>query len=147
MRTDEQKVAQTGVQVTFGGEKYTINPLPIKLSLPWTKKVVQILTGVLPLIEITSDDPGWADALGQVMTARPEQLIDLLFEYARDLDREKVEEVATSAEIVTAFEEVMSIESPLFGMAMRAFAAAAPKSESEKPSSTSSPNGTSTPSP
>jgi len=142
MRSEEQKVAQSGVTVTFGGAEYTIAPLPIKRSLPWTKKVVEVLTGVLPLIDITSDDPGWGEALGQVMVARPEQLIDLLFDYAVDLDRGAIEEVATSAEIVNAFEEVMQLEAPLFGMAMRAFAAAAPQSPSEKPLNTSSASGT-----
>lgn len=146
MRSEEDKLTQSAIKVVLGGQTYEIRPLAIKYSMPWTKKVVDILMGVLPLTEVTSDDPLWASSLEQIMVARPEKLIDLLFEYAHDLKREEIEEVATSVEIVAAFEGVMSLEAPLLSMAMRAFMAATPKSDLERLLNTSSQSGISTPS-
>jgi len=143
-RTDEDKLVQAPVSVKLGGVDYSIPPLPIKYSLPWVKKVSKILMGVVSMENVTSDnEEAFADAFGEIMVTRPEQLIELLFEYARDLDKESICEVASSAEIVHAFEEVLSFERPLFGMVIRAFRAATPEDDLAKILSISSPSGTS----
>jgi hypothetical protein len=141
-RTDQQKVAQTAIEVKFGEETFRVKPLTIEYSLPWVDKVVKVLVGVIPLADMSSSDARWGEAIGQYMVQRPRELIDLFFEYARDLDRPEIEKKATSAQIVAAFEGVMSMESPLLGMAMRAFVAATPKSDLERLLSSSSPSGT-----
>lgn len=143
-RTEEDKIIQAPVTVKLGGVDYSIPPLPIKYSLPWVKKVSKILMGVVSLENVTSDnEEAFADAFGEIMVSRPEQLIDLFFEYARELDKDAICEVASSAEIVCAFEEVLSFERPLFGMVLRAFQAATPESDLAKILNTLSPSGTS----
>ncbi len=145
-RTEEDKLTQSPVKVSFGGKEYEIKPLPIKYSLPWVKKVVKVLVGIIPLIEITSDkEQVFADAFGEILVARPEQLIDLLFEYAKNLNRGEIEEIASSGEVIHAFEEVMNFERPLFGMVPRAFKAAMPEEDLAKLLNISSPSGIKTP--
>ena len=138
-RSEEDILTQSPVVVTFGGQEYEIKPLPIKYSLPWVKKVAKILTEVVA--ETNMDES--AD-LGEIIGTRPEELINLLFEYARNLNREEIEEKASSAEIVRAFEGVMAFERPLFSMALRAFMAATPGEDLAKLLNISLPNGAKT---
>ena len=141
-RTEEDKLIQSPVSVKLGGKSYLIPPLPIKYSLPWVKKVAKILMGVVSLENVTSDNEEmFADAFSEIMVSRPEQLIDLFFEYARELNKDDICEVASSAEIVRAFEEVLSFERPLFGMVLRAFKAATPESDLAQILNISSLNG------
>lgn len=115
MRTEEEKVLQSPVSVTLGGQSYEIKPLPIKYSVPWVKKIVSILSDAAVFSQVTTDTPDlWKEAFVTLMSTNPSRLVDLFWEYARDLDKNTLEEVATSAEIMAAFEEVMTLEIPLF---------------------------------
>ena len=115
MRTEEDKVLQSPVTVKLGGQDYEIKPLPIKYSVPWVKKIVNLLIESSALTRVTSDTPDlWKEAITTLLSTNPTQIIDLFWEYARDLDKNTLEEVATSAEIMAAFEEVMTLERPLF---------------------------------
>jgi len=143
-RTEEDKIVQAPVKVMLGGAEHEIKPLPIKYSLPWVKEVAGLLTGLISMVNINSDDEkAFSGALNDLMATRPGQLVDLFFQYARDLKREEIEEIASSAEIVNAFEEVLSFERPLFGMTFRVVAKAMPQGLSVVPSNSSSPSGTS----
>jgi hypothetical protein len=91
-RTETEKVLQTPVKVTLGGQEYFVKPLPVKYALPWCSKVLQCIT-----------------------ESSPPLIAALFFEYARELDKTAIEEVATSAELVAAFGGVLSLELPLLG--------------------------------
>ena len=115
MRTEEDKLLQIPLVVKLGGQDYEIKPLPIKYSVPWIKKIVSMLSEASVFSRVTTDTPDlWKDAFITLMSSNPAQIVDLFWEYARDLDKNKLEEVATSAEIMAAFEEVMTLERPLF---------------------------------
>ena len=119
-RTEEDKIVQSSIKVMLGGKEYEIKPLPIKYSLPWVKKVADILVDLGRLSKITSDkESEFRSALLNIMVEKPTLMVDLFFQYARDLKRSEIEEVASSSEIVVAFEGVLSLERPLFGMAIR----------------------------
>jgi hypothetical protein len=114
-RTETDKILQSPVTVKIGGQDYEIKPLPIKYAVPWVKKVINLLIEASVLAMVTIDTPDlWKDAYITLMARNPAQLVDLFWEYARDLDKNKLEEVATSAEIMAAFEEVLDFELPLF---------------------------------
>jgi hypothetical protein len=141
-RTEEDKLVQSPVKVILGGKEYLIKPLPIKYSLPWVKKVIPLIADAIGMSNITSDDAqAFAGALNEVMISRPEQLCELFFEYARELDKAEIEEVASSREIVTAFEEVLAFERPLFGMTYRVFIKALNTADLENFLSSSLPSG------
>ena len=121
MRTEEDKVLQNPVKVTLGGKGYEIRPLPIKYALPWCKSVIQItISGIMSRASITTDTPEEFDnAMNDVLIERPEKLIDLFFDYAKDLDKEEIMETASLNEVIDAFEAVKELESRFFGWVIR----------------------------
>ncbi len=120
-RTEEDKVLQSPIKVVLGGRTYEIKPLPIKYALPWCKNVIQtILSGMMSKTKITTDTPDEFDeAMNDILIDRPEKLIDLFFDYARDLNKEEIMETASLNEIIDAFEAVKGFESRFFGWIIR----------------------------
>jgi len=113
-RTEEQMVARASIEVILGGKTYKIAPLVIRDSREWRKKAISLIATLPQLINTTMDDSvGFGDALTKMMVDMPDQVLDLFFEYAKDLDREEIEGVATDAEMAKAFEEVVQVAFPL----------------------------------
>jgi len=114
MRTEEQKVSQANIEVILGGKKYEIAPQVIRDSREWRKKVIALIAPLPSLVNITMDEPeDFERALTQMMVIMPDQVIDIFFEYAKDLDREEIEGVATDTEMADAFLEVVQVAFPL----------------------------------
>jgi len=113
-RTEEDKLTQAGITVILGGKEYDIAPLVIRDSREWRKKVVDLVAPAAQIAGATSDTP---DAFGQALTSllvtMPNKVIDLFFEYAKRLDRDGIEAVATDAEMSEAFKEVIAFAFPL----------------------------------
>jgi hypothetical protein len=100
------------VKVILGGKEYEIKPLAIKYSMPWCDDLVDLLK-VVPRYTTTSDSPeAFEKAIKALMSESLAKIIDLFFEYARELKRDELELVATSAEVVAAFEAVIELERP-----------------------------------
>lgn len=112
-RTEEDKILQTPVMVTLGGEKYEIKPLPVKYAMPWVKKIVSMMADATRYSKVDSDSPDFGAAYVVIMSDDPAVIIDLFWEYARDLNRAELEEKASSSEVVKGFEEVFALEIPL----------------------------------
>ena len=94
-RTEEDKLTQAGFQVILGGKKYDVAPLVIRDSREWRKKVIALIAPLPTLLEM------------------PDQVIDLFFEYAKDLDKKEIESVTTDEEMAKAFMEVVAFAFPL----------------------------------
>jgi len=63
---------------------------------------------------VTSDKPDeFGDALNAMLVAMPDKVIDLFFQYAKDLNRDEIEAVATDTEMSKAFEQVVQLAFPL----------------------------------
>ena len=113
-RSEEEKVAQAPIKVILGGNEYEIKPLVIRDSRVWRQKVVTALSTIPKHAKATTDDPEkFAEALNAMLVAMPDTVIDLFFEYAKNLDRDEIEGVATDTEVATAFEEVVGLAFPL----------------------------------
>ncbi len=113
-RTESEVVTQAPLTVTLGGKSYEVAPLVIRDSRVWRAKVIDLIAPLPQLIKTTMDDAeGFGDVLKQIMVTMPDQIADLFFEYAKDLDRENIEQTATDAELAVAFEEVIKIAFPL----------------------------------
>jgi len=114
VRTEEDKVCHAAITVTLGGKEHQICPLVIRDSRVWRKEVAEALAQLPRYASVTTDDP---DAFGSAMTAMlvdmPDTVADLFFGYAKDLNREEIEGVATDTELAQAFQEVISIAFPL----------------------------------
>ncbi len=113
-RTEEEKVAQALITVTFGGEEYQVKPLVIKDSREWRAKVIKLIAPLPQVVSTKIDTPDeFEQMLTELLVTTPDQVIDLFFEYAKDLKREDIESVATDAELAKAFEEVLAVAFPL----------------------------------
>lgn len=121
MRSEEDKVLQVPVKVTLGGRMYEIRPLPIKYALPWCKDVIRtVVSGIMSRANVTTDTPEKFDeAMTDILVNRPEELINLFFQYARELNKDEIMEVASLNEIIDAFEAVKGFESRFFGWVIR----------------------------
>lgn len=113
-RTEEEKLTQAPLEVVLGGEVYEIRPLVIARARPWREKYAQAVAGLSAQIAARSDNPEEFKAgLDALLVSLPDTVIDLFFEYAVDLDRKKLETVATEAEVARAFAQIMKVAFPL----------------------------------
>ena len=106
----DNKIPQGSVKVTLGGQEYEIKPLVIKESKAWRKKVIKLLSSFSKYAEVTLDKPGdFSEALATALITMPDQMADLFFEYAKELNREEIEEVAVDYEVIEAFGKVIEL--------------------------------------
>ena len=102
-RSEDQIVFQEPVKVIL-----------VRDSRPWRKKVVDLIAELPKYTEADTSKPDdFARSLQMLMVDSPDQIIDLFFEYAKDLDRNEIEGIATEKEISDAFEAVMTLAFPL----------------------------------
>ena len=113
-RTEEQKIVQSSIVVTLGGKEYEVKPLVIRDSRTWRVKLVETL-GMLPqYANVTTDTPDkFKSALNALLVVMHDQVVNLVFAYAKDLNREQIEGEATDAEIGEAFVKIMEVAFPL----------------------------------
>jgi len=113
-RTDEQKLVQAPIEVTLGGKLYAIRPLVIKDSREWRKKLVKTFAKLPGYVNVTTDNPeSFAAAMNGMMVELSDEVTDLFFGYAIDLDREAIEATANDTELADAFQEVVKYAFPL----------------------------------
>lgn len=109
-RTEEDILLQRPIEVVLGGKPYTIAILPIRPQAEWRKKVAPILGGFLRASRISTETPDAFEAgIAAVLTETPEQMLDLFFAYARDLDRKEIEETATEDEVAAALLQIANM--------------------------------------
>ena len=112
-RTEEDKINQSGIKVILGGKEYEIRPLVIRYSGEWRRKSLPIIGSLMKYSRLVSEDiPGNSEELEQTIielfTTKTDEMLDSFFEYARDLDRKEIENIATDGEIILAFMEVFN---------------------------------------
>jgi len=113
-RTEEDKITQAPLVVVLGGKKYEIKPLVIRDSREWRKKVIPMLAPIPTFLKSNLDSPeAFGNMLQQFLATMPDEVLDLFFSYAKDLDRKEIESTTTDAELAKAFEEVMKLAFPL----------------------------------
>lgn len=135
MRTDEDKICRTPLAVTLGGKTYDVPLLVIKDSRVWRGKVAKALAELPRYANATTDTPeDFGKAMDAMLVALPDTVVDLFFDYAKGLNREEIEAVATDTEIAAAFQEVASTAFPLTGSLAGVMTA---KSRQAKPSKSS----------
>ena len=114
MRTEDQKITQAPIVVILGGKEYEIAPLVIRDSREWRKKVIALISPLPQMVNVKIDTPEeFGQALTEMLITMSDQVVDLFFEYAKDLNREEIEGIATDAELRDAFGEVIKIAFPL----------------------------------
>ena len=113
-RTEEQKIMQEPLKVILGGKECEVKPLCIRDSRLWRSKVAKVLSELPKYISVTSDNQeSFEKALDALIGKLPDAVVDLFFDYAKDLNREEIEGIATDFELSKAFQEVMRYAFPL----------------------------------
>ena len=113
-RTEEQKVVQAPLVLVFGEKTYEVKLLVIRESRKWRARLAEILGALPQYANVTTDTPDkFQEALNAMLVAMPDQVVDLVFSYARDLNREEIEGAATDVEVATAFERIVEVAFPL----------------------------------
>jgi len=112
-RTEEDKILQNGIKVILGGKEYSIRPLVIRYSGAWRKKSIPLVASLMRFTSFMSEvKPGNTEGLEQAVTemftTRTDEMLDSFFEYARELNREEIEGIATDGEVIDAFMEVFN---------------------------------------
>ena len=103
-RTEEEKITQAGIKVTLGGREHEIRPLVIKYSGEWRKKSVPLIA----YLSKYSKRKDMEEAVTELFTTKTDEILDSFFEYARELDRDEIEGIATDGEVILAFVEVFN---------------------------------------
>ena len=107
-------MATQPIKVILGGKEYEIQPLVIAESRKWRAQLVEALKRLPQVIGKATESPEELQgALSNLFVAIPDSVIDLFFAYAKGLNKERIEEVATDAEMAKAFDQVVQLEMPL----------------------------------
>lgn len=115
-RTEEDKVFRAPIVVTLGGREYEIKPLVIKEAREWRKQFAKLIGKLPTYAGVTTDDPqGFEAAVEATLVVMPDEMANLFFAYAKNLDRETIESSATEAELAKAIEAIMEVAFPLVG--------------------------------
>ncbi len=113
-RREEDKLCKAPIKVILGGKEHNIEPLVIRDSRVWRGKVAEALGQLPRYTTVTTDDvDAFGGALKKLLVEMPDLVITLFFEYAKGLDKDMIEGLATDAEISKAFEEVVATAFPL----------------------------------
>ncbi len=132
-RTEEQIIAQASIVVILGGKEYKIAPLVIRDSREWRAKVIKLIAPLPGYSKATTDDmEGFEQALTALLVTMPDQVIELFFDYAKELDPKEIEAVATDAEMADAFKEVIEVAFPLAQSAPEVVTRLYPTEKTEK---------------
>jgi len=131
MRTEDQIIAQDPFKAKIGGQEYDIPLLKLSKSRLWkqewydavfgSKKWAETVGQVDKLQKEKASAKELQDALSigfhQMLIDQPESVITLVcsyFKYAEvDLTREKLDEIATEADIAIVWEQINEVSFPL----------------------------------
>ena len=113
-RTEEQIVAQAPILVHFGSIEYKVKPLVIKDAREWRKKLADMMGQLSPAVNATTDNPKqFQEGINSLFVSMPDKIIELVFDYGKDLPKDAVEAVATDEEMAQAFESILEVAFPL----------------------------------
>lgn len=113
-RTEEQKVVQETLKIPLGEKIEEVRLLTIKEARAWRVRVAEALAQVPALASVDAKDPEKFKAgVDGIFSTIPDLVLDLFFDYARDLDRDAIEEVATDSQLALGFAQVAEVAFPL----------------------------------
>jgi hypothetical protein len=109
-----KQTAKPTIEVILGGEKYQLRYLVIKESREWRRKAAPFEAAIARYASINAENTEeFEKAFNELLTSRIDEAIDLFFDYARDLNREEIEGVASDAEIIEALKIINAAAFPM----------------------------------
>ena len=129
MAQNGREVPSQFPQVTLGGQKYDIRPLPILQARTWRQAVKEplqlIISTVANLPELSLQDLELTSIVGLIqhlfstVADAPDLILDWLYAYAPNIaeDKERIESAAFDTEVAEAFAVVVKQVYPLARLA------------------------------
>ena len=129
MAQNGREVPSQFPQVTLGGQKYDIRPLPILQSRTWRQAVKEplqlIISTVANLPELSLQDLELTSIVGLIqhlfstVADAPDLILNWLYAYAPNIaeDKERIESAAYDTEVAEAFAVVVKQVYPLARLA------------------------------
>jgi len=129
MAQNGREVPSQFPQVTLGGQKYDIRPLPILLARTWRQAVKEplqlIISTVANLPELSLQDLELTSIVGLIqhlfstVADAPDLILNWLYAYAPNIaeDKERIESAAFDTEVAEAFAVVVKQVYPLARLA------------------------------
>jgi len=113
-RSEEAIIAQDGFEVILGGKTFEIAPLVIRDAREWRKAYAEATGKLFGVVAETMKESGdFEPVYKRLLTEMPEATIELFFQYAKDLDREEIEGIASEQELGVAFLVLVDFALPL----------------------------------
>ena len=113
-RTEEEKLTQAPLEIVLGGETYEVKLLVIRDARPWRTRAAALIASLTGAVAGDSDDPEqFLSGFRAILVETSDEIIDLFFDYAKDLDREEIEAKATEQEIAKGFNQLIGVAFPL----------------------------------
>ena len=112
MRTDEDVIAKTPIEVTLGSEKYYIPIRTIGPAREWRALLVSTMGGVGQALSLKALPENLGAGLTAAMIQFPDKLLDLIVAYAPDLPKDKIEAEATDEQLAVAYGRIVGIAFP-----------------------------------
>lgn len=111
-RTEEQAVSMAPIEVVLGAEKYSIRLLNINPQREWRTKLHNALFPILDSFQAPTLQKALEGGLTSALLKFPDAIMDLVFEYAPYLPKDKIMEEATEEQMACAFSEIQSVAYP-----------------------------------
>jgi len=112
-RSEDDKITQAPIMVSFGGKQYELKPLVIKESREWRRQFADVLKGLPLFVNAIDTTKHFEQVINGMFLDVPDKVIDLIFAYAKDLPRDEIEAVATDNDMAKAFEAIIEVAFPL----------------------------------
>lgn len=123
-RSEDDKLCQAPITVTMCGREWQIPLLPYRSAKEWRKRYAEFQKRVMASagrqIDGDTSPEEVASMVQSAMVELPDEMIDLFFLYAAELQDQQdyIEQHATEQELVRAAGEVLRVASPLSYLAM-----------------------------
>jgi hypothetical protein len=115
-RSEEDILSQAPIVVKFGDVEYKIKPLRMIKAREWRDKLIKEVQSIgTSLQQDTSTSPVFIQGLAFVFLQFPQKMADLVFSYAPNLPREKIENEGTEEQLARAFGQIVQIAFPFVG--------------------------------
>lgn len=115
-RTEEEILGQLPITVKFGEAEYKIKPLRIKKAREWRTKLIEEVTSISTMLQQdVSTSPVFIKGLAFVFLQFPEKMAELVFSYAPDLPKDRIEDEASEEQLARAFGQIVQIAFPFLG--------------------------------
>jgi len=112
-RSEDDKIMQAPIMISFGGKQYELKPLVIKESREWRKQFADVLKALPLFVNAIDTTAHFEQVINGMFLDVPDKVIDLIFAYAKDWPRDEIEAVATDDDMAKAFEAIIEVAFPL----------------------------------